>query len=171
MYYIQKQNDNWRKEFSTSPLVRDVPENIQHWGEEIFGVEPDAINFWMGDDRSFSSLHKDFYENLYCVVKGQKVVKLAVYEANTFQNFTLLPPADIAYLHQQEYPSGHFKYLDDKKMWVVEMDKEEASGEHVTVPWIPANPDNPIHYKRFSKLKHTSPLHVRVKVWPRLGHS
>lgn len=73
VYYVQKQNDNWRKEFKESLLTPDVPDNVQRWGEEIFGLEADAINFWMGDDSAFSSLHKDFYENLYCVVKGQKV--------------------------------------------------------------------------------------------------
>lgn len=30
------------------------------------------MNLWIGDERSVSSLHKDHYENLYCVVTGHK---------------------------------------------------------------------------------------------------
>lgn len=32
---------------------------------EAFGNEPEATNLWIGDDRAVSSLHKDFYENMY----------------------------------------------------------------------------------------------------------
>jgi hypothetical protein len=73
VYYVQKQNNNWRTEFSGSPVLPDVPENVERWGETVFGAPTDAVNFWMGDDTAFSSLHKDYYENLYCVVRGQKV--------------------------------------------------------------------------------------------------
>lgn len=29
---------------------------------EAFGNEPDAVNLWIGDDRSVSAVHKDHYE-------------------------------------------------------------------------------------------------------------
>lgn len=29
---------------------------------ETFGNEPDAVNLWIGDDRSLSAVHKDHYE-------------------------------------------------------------------------------------------------------------
>lgn len=29
---------------------------------EAFGNEPDAVNLWIGDDRSLSAVHKDHYE-------------------------------------------------------------------------------------------------------------
>ena len=32
---------------------------------EAFGNEPEATNVWIGDQRAVSSLHKDFYENMY----------------------------------------------------------------------------------------------------------
>ena len=48
IYYIQKQCSNLMKEFSC--LLPDVEESIS-FGSEAFGVEPDAINFWMGDQR------------------------------------------------------------------------------------------------------------------------
>jgi jumonji domain-containing protein 7 len=97
VYYIQKQNNNFQTEFNESPLWNDVPKNIEKWGEEVFGVKADAFNLWMGDDSAYSSLHKDHYENFYCVVKGQK-------------NFTLLPAADLYYLDQKEYQSGNLLF-------------------------------------------------------------
>lgn len=39
------------KEFSASSLVKDVPANVEKWGEEVFGVAADAVNFWMGDEK------------------------------------------------------------------------------------------------------------------------
>jgi jumonji domain-containing protein 7 len=93
VYYIQKQNNNFQTEFNDSMLWSDVPRNIEQWGVEVFGTEPDAINLWMGDDNAYSCLHKDHYENFYCVLKGQK-------------NFTLLPATDLYYLDQKEYQSG-----------------------------------------------------------------
>lgn len=29
---------------------------------EAFGNEPDAVNLWIGDERSLSAVHKDHYE-------------------------------------------------------------------------------------------------------------
>ena len=49
------------------------------WGVEAFGNNPEAVNIWIGDERSISSWHNDFYENLYGVVVGTKI-------------FDLLPP-------------------------------------------------------------------------------
>lgn len=143
VYYMQKQNNNFQTEFRSSLLWSDVPNNIEKWGIEVFNVQPDAINIWMGDDSAYSSLHKDHYENLYCVVKGQK-------------NFTLLPPADIYFLNQTEYPSGRFKYNKDENEWDITLDDG-------VIPWIPGNPDCEEHYLKYPSLEFTSPLHVCVK--------
>ena len=43
------------------------------WAREAFDQSPDAVNFWMGDQRAVTSMHKDPYENIYCVVRGHKV--------------------------------------------------------------------------------------------------
>jgi len=48
----------------------------------------EALNLWIGDERSVSSLHKDHFENMYAVVSGVKT-------------FTLLPPTDVVFLQQQ----------------------------------------------------------------------
>ncbi len=36
------------------------------------------INLWIGDERAVSSAHKDNYENMYCVVVGEKVIKSVI---------------------------------------------------------------------------------------------
>ena len=41
---------------------------------QALGKPPDAVNLWLGGDRSVSSLHKDPYENFYCVLSGCKEV-------------------------------------------------------------------------------------------------
>ena len=76
--YLQKQNSSFLSEFSC--LQNDIDTNLK-WARDIFGTDLDAINFWMGDGRAVTSLHKDPYENIYCVVRGSKT-------------FTLYPPID-----------------------------------------------------------------------------
>jgi hypothetical protein len=53
----------------------------------------DAINIWIGNERSVSSMHKDHYENLIYVTSGEKI-------------FTLCPPSDVIYLYE------HVQYND-----------------------------------------------------------
>ncbi|XP_022652118.1 jmjC domain-containing protein 7-like isoform X2 [Varroa destructor] len=78
--YIQKQNSNLEDEFSS--LWNDITPDLRDWGSQVFGANPDASNFWMGDHRAITSMHKDHYENLYAVVRGYKT-------------FTLCPPHSI----------------------------------------------------------------------------
>jgi len=58
---------------------------------------PDACNIWIGDERAVSSMHKDYYENLFYVASGEKV-------------FQLCPPSDIPFLYEQEVISGRFQH-------------------------------------------------------------
>ena len=105
VYYLQSQNDNLNSELA--PLRQDVErvtlnEHTQALNT-IFGCDkPDAVNIWVGDGRSVTSLHKgavarkeialanedptDPYENLYYVIRGSKT-------------FTLLPPTEFYCLH------------------------------------------------------------------------
>eukprot|EP01129_Flabellula_baltica_P008790 TRINITY_DN3524_c0_g1_i1.p1 TRINITY_DN3524_c0_g1~~TRINITY_DN3524_c0_g1_i1.p1 ORF type:complete len:334 (-),score=66.74 TRINITY_DN3524_c0_g1_i1:15-971(-) len=141
-YYIQKQNDSFRLEYLGTQVEKDIEEDVLAWGSEVFGAPPDAINFWMGDDKAVSSMHHDPYENLYCVVKGQKT-------------FTLLPPTDFPYISKTPYPSGRYEYRDGE--WGIVMD--DPPGE---VMWIPVDPDN-IDLDKYPKMIHASPLKVEVK--------
>eukprot|EP00470_Lotharella_oceanica_P006117 CAMPEP_0170168692 /NCGR_PEP_ID=MMETSP0040_2-20121228/1641_1 /TAXON_ID=641309 /ORGANISM="Lotharella oceanica, Strain CCMP622" /LENGTH=305 /DNA_ID=CAMNT_0010407007 /DNA_START=430 /DNA_END=1343 /DNA_ORIENTATION=- len=120
--YCQKQNGNFSEEFK--PLHQDT-KRIP-WAFDAFGCEPDAVNMWIGDQRSVSSLHRDPYENIYCVIKGQK-------------RFTLLPPTDMVYLAEQDFPASSYKLLqreqparnnnDDNKNRKKQQDDEEEEEE------------------------------------------
>lgn len=52
VFYIQKQNSNFingfRKLWSDAEI--EMP-----WATEAFGKQPDAVNFWMGDERAVTS--------------------------------------------------------------------------------------------------------------------
>lgn len=54
---------------------------------------------------------------MYCVVRGEK-------------HFTLLPPSDVLFLYEQEYPQGKYRRKNEGGGFEVEM-------EEGTVPWIP----------------------------------
>lgn len=50
--YIQKQNSNLTKEFPE--LLTDISSDVP-WANEAFENVPDAVNFWMGDERAVTS--------------------------------------------------------------------------------------------------------------------
>eukprot|EP00928_Gymnodinium_smaydae_P011420 TRINITY_DN14216_c0_g1_i1.p1 TRINITY_DN14216_c0_g1~~TRINITY_DN14216_c0_g1_i1.p1 ORF type:complete len:371 (+),score=48.88 TRINITY_DN14216_c0_g1_i1:293-1405(+) len=127
--YLSRQNDSLREEFPT--LIRDVPSAVP-LAVEAFGNEPEAVNLWIGDERSVSSCHMDHYENLYVVVRGEKV-------------FTLFPPAAIPFLHERRCPPA--TYEKSCKGLEVVPDTPPSSerlreawqelGGGKPVPWIP----------------------------------
>lgn len=83
VYYLQSQNSNLTST-PLSPLLSDLPTNLP-FAEPVLG-DPEAINIWMGTDASVTSTHRDPYENLYLVLRGQKT-------------FTLWPPVEELCLH------------------------------------------------------------------------
>lgn len=83
--YLQSQNDNL--DFAThitdgefKNIRSDIPPDIT-WATEALGRDPDAVNIWVGNHRSATSVHCDPYENIYAVVRGTKI-------------FTLFPPTE-----------------------------------------------------------------------------
>mmetsp|Transcript_1151 Transcript_1151/g.1894 ORF Transcript_1151/g.1894 Transcript_1151/m.1894 type:complete len:547 (-) Transcript_1151:989-2629(-) len=66
----------------------------------------EALNLWIGDERSVSSLHKDHFENMYAVVSGVKT-------------FTLLPPTDVVFLQQQpqRYQQQQHQQQQQQQQW------------------------------------------------------
>lgn len=51
--YIQKQNSNLTTDFKE--LIEDLNLDTLQFAYEAFNKEPDAINFWMGDERAITS--------------------------------------------------------------------------------------------------------------------
>ena len=87
------ENDNLRQEYAT--LFQDVPSDIA-FARIALEKEADAINLWIGNDRSVTSLHKDNYENLYGQIRGSK-------------HFILLPPIEMPCVNEQLLPRARYK--------------------------------------------------------------
>eukprot|EP01116_Phalansterium_solitarium_P009609 TRINITY_DN23847_c0_g1_i1.p1 TRINITY_DN23847_c0_g1~~TRINITY_DN23847_c0_g1_i1.p1 ORF type:complete len:336 (-),score=80.02 TRINITY_DN23847_c0_g1_i1:91-1098(-) len=143
VYYVQHQNGNLRSEFST--LFADVDMELP-FATEAFGAPPDVQNFWMGESRSVTSLHKDHYENIYAVIAGEK-------------HFTLYPPTDLYFLYERRYKRGTFRENMENEARGFDIDCAESDNE---VPWISVDPDRP-DYDAFPRFRHASPIMCTVK--------
>jgi len=98
--YVQNQNSNFLDEFDE--LLTDTEAEIP-WASEAFGKQPDAVNIWLGNKHSITSMHKDHYENLYAVIKGSKT-------------FILHPPTDLPCLTYKQYKVGRY-FKDQNSMY------------------------------------------------------
>eukprot|EP00002_Diphylleia_rotans_P015413 TRINITY_DN2991_c0_g1_i5.p1 TRINITY_DN2991_c0_g1~~TRINITY_DN2991_c0_g1_i5.p1 ORF type:complete len:298 (-),score=85.31 TRINITY_DN2991_c0_g1_i5:88-981(-) len=137
--YAQHQNSSFLTEFQ--PLWNDVDAEID-FASQAFNAAPEAVNFWMGDERSVSSMHKDPFENLYGVVRGEK-------------SFVLLPPFALYFLEERMAKSARYKKGADGE-WTIEDDEPESQ-----VPWITLDPDQP-DLETHPKYKHLRPIRVTV---------
>jgi len=117
--YCQSQNNSMVSEFY--PLLGDIEQQLL-FASEAFGMQPDAVNFWMGEDRSVSSLHQDPYENMYCVLRGEK-------------HFTLLPPTAEPWITKPQFRQAHWEKLSNG--WEIVDDDEENK-----VPWVTTDPND-----------------------------
>jgi len=118
--YLQTEDDNLHGEYST--LLSDIDEEIP-WAS-VLG-KPDAINLWIGNGRSTSAMHKDNYENLYCVLSGVK-------------SFVLISPLEVACVRERTLPSATYKVDADGGFKIVPDDPPSD------VPcWPTLDPDNP----------------------------
>lgn len=50
-------------------------------------------------------MHKDPYENIYCVISGHK-------------DFILIPPVDLPYVPRERYPTGVYKTDASGRMFI-----------------------------------------------------
>lgn len=81
------------------------------WATEALGAKPDAVNFWMGNSDAVTSMHKDHYENLYAVVRGEKT-------------FILHPPTDLPNIPYCQYTVASYHEREDGNFDVVDKHKE-----------------------------------------------
>lgn len=101
--YIQKQNSNLSRDFPE--LHDDIDLNSLRFACEAFNKDPDAVNFWMGDERAITSMHKDPYENIYTVISGYK-------------DFILIPPIDLPFVPRTKYPSGNYRTNERNELYI-----------------------------------------------------
>ncbi|KAK5687307.1 hypothetical protein LTS10_001445 [Elasticomyces elasticus] len=138
--YAQTQNDNLRNEYAN--LLPDVPSDIP-FARLALGQSADAINLWLGDDRSVTSLHKDNYENIYIQIRGQK-------------DFVLMPPVEMPCVNEQLLRPGRYILTDDGEL-EVRLDEE---AERIPVAtWDPDEPE-----QRTTSYSHLAkPLRVTLR--------
>uniref|UniRef100_B7ZCN0 Phospholipase A2 n=1 Tax=Mus musculus TaxID=10090 RepID=B7ZCN0_MOUSE len=112
--YVQKQCSNLPTELPQ--LLSDIESHVP-WASESLGKMPDAVNFWLGDASAVTSLHKDHYENLYCVVSGEK-------------HFLLHPPSDRPFIPYNLYTPATYQLTEEGTFRVV----DEEAMEKAKVP-------------------------------------
>ena len=120
--YVSRQCGSLLEEFPK--LVGDCV-NEMRFASDAMGKAPDAVNLWIGDERSETTFHRDHYENVYCVVRGIKT-------------FHLLPPCDGRLLGYREAPAAKFKSLTSSSQggtFGVELEKPRR-----LVSWASATP-------------------------------
>lgn len=148
MKYAQSQNDNMHDEYQA--LFSDVPKDIS-WARIALQKDPDAVNFWLGNRRSVTALHKDNYENVYAQIRGQK-------------HFILLPPVATPCVNEQDLSAAKYAWTGSPQ------DRQGATGQSSgleavlqipaeTVPCATWDPDEP--NKRATSLSAFAP---RVKI-------
>ena len=147
--YYSKQSDCLRNEMKALFSTNIFPESFD-FAEEAFGTgQPDAVNLWIGNERSVSSMHKDFYENLFLVCSGQK-------------EFVLCPPADHLFLHEREFQSATFSPVGEQMdEWIVTVDRDE-NGNELTTKWIEPDVTHYSDYKKYPLLDKSHPMKVLV---------
>lgn len=151
MYY-SRQNDCLRRELPS--LTSIFPKSIP-FADEAFDAEPDAVNLWIGNEKSVSSMHKDHYENLYCVSSGEKI-------------FTICPPCDALFLRNITVPSANFNYDKESNSWIIQKHNEPNS--HVI--WMESDVERLMdlsgqerdeYLKKHPLLEHAHPLRVNIR--------
>lgn len=140
--YAQTQNDSLREEYGR--LFADVPADIP-FARIALEKEPDAINFWLGNERSVTSLHKDNYENIYVQVAGEK-------------HFILLPPVEMPCTNEEVIVQARYVPKSEGSVELVAQVDDE--NEPIPVPtWDPEEPST-----RATEYSHLSqPLHVTLR--------
>ena len=112
--YIQAQNNSLKLEFPM--LLKDMDAELP-WATAAFGTQPEAVNVWIGNHRSVTSVHRDHYENIYAVISGTK-------------RFRLLPPSDRYRLHMLDVPAA--RYQQTSEGWQLNPEVPRR-----TVTWCP----------------------------------
>lgn len=151
--YLSQQNDNLRQCFPE--LVKAIAPSIA-LADSAFGIDKlEAVNLWVGDERSVTSLHKDYYENMYAVVMGEKV-------------FHLFPPSDSVFMHESSYStrryelkSGETAHTESRHLRKDDLILNDSE-DSPTISWIAYDPTDSDSQKRFPLTKYASCIECKV---------
>ncbi|XP_053954043.1 bifunctional peptidase and (3S)-lysyl hydroxylase Jmjd7 [Anastrepha ludens] len=143
IYYIQKQNSNFTTDFPE--LAKDIDVRDLKFAEQCLNTPP-LVNFWMGDERAVTSMHKDPFDNLYCVISGHK-------------DFILLPPHQVVNIPRQLYPVGQYRRNQSGQFYIEPAETNET--KQMQTEWISIDPLAP-DLSKYPQFARTQPLHVQV---------
>ena len=110
------------------------------FAREAFNKDPDAVNFWMGDERAVTSMHKDPYENMYCVISGYK-------------DFILIAPTDLHLVARSKYQTAIYERDANGKLQIKPLNE--------FIEWVSVDPLNP-DFTKYPNFKKANILKVRV---------
>lgn len=119
--YLSEQNNNLEERFEDL-LYKGLVSKGLSLGKTCFGSEREAINLWIGDERSVSSIHRDFFENLYCVTHGTKI-------------FHLFPPIAQTFLREKEFVQGRYVYDERAGSFKAAVERDGDK-----IPWATVDP-------------------------------
>lgn len=97
----------------------------------------------MFDNNYFIAVHKDPYENIYCVVRGHK-------------DILLQPPSDVSWIPYRDLTPGVYRQEEDGS-WAV----DPVPGAE-KIAWVDIDPKRP-DIERFPEYKNSSVYRVRVE--------
>lgn len=155
--YLSQQNDNLRVEFPE--LMADISSSFAIADEAFGNAQIEAVNLWIGDERSVSSTHKDHFENLYAVISGAKT-------------FTLFPPTDVAALPFKTYKTARYvasKVYDSsleqpgENYGTYQLDLTTEGCPSSSLEWVPIDPnDRAEAIQRYPRFRNSRPLQCTV---------
>ncbi|RHW71426.1 Cupin-like domain containing protein [Trypanosoma brucei equiperdum] len=138
--YAQMQNNCLAEEYQH--LHADIDTALDRFGTRVFGGKHEAANIWLGTPASVSSMHQDWVENLYAVVRGVK-------------EFILVPPWEGVFVPKPELPAAAFTLKAAANCKEGEEEyifSDSPTRDGTSVPWMdveltPAAVDDPLHIK------------------------
>ncbi|KAI0347535.1 Clavaminate synthase-like protein [Trametopsis cervina] len=102
--YLQSQDGNLFSASREVPsefdaILSDVSKDLPFCTAAL-GNTPEAVNLWIGNGQSVTSIHSDPYENIYSVIRGSKT-------------FTLFAPVEAWCLEERIYPHATYARLGE----------------------------------------------------------
>ena len=149
VFYYSQQDNNLQDFCEVQRLSELLPKTLP-FAENAFATgKPQAINFWVGDGRATTTMHRDVFENMYVVLKGIKV-------------FILVPPYLGGCLYEDSFRKGSWKQNEkSNKFEIVYEDDKDL--EEDKVKWVSVDVENDIHKtEKYPMLKHVKPIRVEV---------
>uniref|UniRef100_W8AWH8 JmjC domain-containing protein 7 n=1 Tax=Ceratitis capitata TaxID=7213 RepID=W8AWH8_CERCA len=146
IHYIQKQNSNFTTDFPE--LAGDIDVSDLRFAEHCLNTPP-LVNFWMGDGHAVTSMHKDPFDNLYCVISGHK-------------DFILLPPHQVVNIPRQVYPVGKYQRSETGQFYIEPVMNENSNKlDTMRTEWISVDPLAP-DFNKYPQYSRAQTLRVRV---------